>query len=232
MSKMRLPIWLSLIFLVACGGSNPEIWVEIQEPMDLSYPCLGASHLQIRVVLPDGTYKYDQFGRYFADNDYRCIVPPYSFADLPLADGVRLELVMTDSSTDAGGELSSGISQVFNVSADSPTTKVVISLQRTSAALGTAVLAVAPADWTQQPNLARLRFSLVEGENGRAGYFYWVPAEDADPFPLFISGLPVPGDLRAHHLVLEGLDANDSVVKTWETDIMMGGGSLIGYANF
>ena len=227
--------WMLLPLALACGGSNPEVWVEVQEPMDLSYPCLGASHLQIKVVFPDGTYRYDQFARYFADDDYRCIFPPYTFSELPLAAGVRLELVMTDSTTDANGELSTGISQTFNVEEGSPTTKVTIALQRTAAPLGTVVLNATPGNWSQQPGVERLFFTLtdtVETSNGRVGYFYWVPSEDPDPFPLYISGLAVPNDLRAHHLILEARDASDQLINSWETDVMMGGGQLIGYANF
>jgi len=92
--EMRRIVWLCMMaWLSGCGEGNPEVWLVING--DSSRPCLGASHMKLRIGLPEGDYKYDEFGLFFKPDvteDFRCEIPEYHFSNLKLSDAVQVEM--------------------------------------------------------------------------------------------------------------------------------------------
>ncbi|MBN2496206.1 MAG: hypothetical protein JXR96_16555, partial [Deltaproteobacteria bacterium] len=202
-------IWLAL--LGAACGSNPEVWVELTESG--GYPCLGAGHMHLQVIAleADKNREFHDFRRLFSDSDYSCMFGPVDYGSLPLADSVSIQVALWDSTTDDAGLLADGVSQQpISVQAGSPTTKVVIALQRTNAPLGTLVISEKPPGFDNNPGAAQIAFTVSQDATTmRNGFFAWLPEQQPNPFPLFVSGLTPPefGEFFQVHIELTDRDS-------------------------
>ena len=224
---------ISMVFslLAGCGGEIPEVWLEIHE--DATHPCLGASHMKIKVTVNADEIKYDEFGLFFkTEGTYGCNINQYSFSELPLGKGVNVDFLLYDSSTDPNfGLLSEARSIDFNVSASSVTKVLRVDLTRKPAIQEGTVVIQKPANWisAQQLEVVILQFRVLLASDQsfvRSGYIATFDAEDrGDPFPLIVSNLPTPPVLTEFNIQLDGLDGSREKVTTWGGTAWLGTGS-------
>jgi hypothetical protein len=219
--KSRLSILAILTLLAAgCGGSNPEVWLQVLE--DGSHPCLGASHLRVKVNLPGQTPEevtFDEFGLFFDTENFGCtLVEEFRFPDLPLGSNVWLELSLSDSTTEDKGVVAEGASIAFDVSGGSPIQEVTINLFRNPGVLEGTLVVNKPGDWGNVSGIQSLQFRITkDGETtpARAYYFTYDPVTRPEPFPLIISNLPTPDELEMYMFQLDGLDDQLAVLRSW-----------------
>jgi len=223
MKRLTWTVMVAALLASACGGSNPEVWLKVEE--DGSRPCLGASHLRVKVNMPGQqpeVLTFDEFGVFFNTESFGCaIINEFRFPDLPLGKGVTLELSLSDSSTEDKGILSVGTSIPFDVKSGSPIQEVVISLYRRPGVQEGTLVVKKPADWGNISGIQSLQFRVTkEGETTptRAYYLTYDPETRPDPFPLLVSNLPAPEEMELYHLLLEGMDANNppNVLRAWQ----------------
>ncbi len=232
-----LAIWFVLV--AGCGGDVPEVWLEILE--DATSPCLGASHMKIKVNVNQKEIKYDEFGLFFkTDGQFGCNINQFSFPELPLGKGVNVEFLLYDSSTDDNsGLLSEGRSIDFDVSASSLTKVLRIELTRKpSIQRGTVVVNVQdPENWKRvrdQMNVEVLQFRILLASDQsfvRSGYIASFDASKEErryPFPVIISNLPAPEVLTEFSIQLDGMrreQGNLVAAATWRGVAWLGTGS-------
>lgn len=217
---MRRIVWLCLVvWLSGCGEGNPEVWLVING--DSSRPCLGASHMKVRIGLPEGDYKYDEFGLFFKPDvteDFRCEIPEYHFSQLKLSDNVQVEITLWDSSTEDMGILAQGSTIAFNVKSGSPTQELRIDLARKPGVQQGTVMMWEPSGWFNMRGVRAIQFRVTP-QGGTQPVRSWYFAYDAEtrpnPFPLLISNLPTPQDLTPYEVVVEALDANQAIIQPW-----------------
>jgi hypothetical protein len=226
-------VW-SLLVPVGCGGDIPEVWLEIHE--DATHPCLGASHMKIKVNVNSQEIKYDEFGLFFkTDGDFGCNINQYSFSELPLGKGVNVDFLLYDSSTDPNfGLLSEGKSINFDVAASSVTKVLRIDLSRKPTIQEGTVVIQEPGNWRttrDQLEVVILQFRVLLASDQsfvRSGYIATFDAliEDRkNPFPLIVSNLPTPQVLTDFNVQLDGLNRDKDVVTTWGGTAWLGTGS-------
>lgn len=227
-------IILGLGLLMGCGGDIPEVWLEIHE--DATHPCLGASHMKIKVNVDAQEIKYDEFGLFFkTDGDFGCNINQYSFSELPLGKGVNVDFLLYDSSTDPNfGLLCEGKSINFDVSASSVTKVLRIDLSRKPTIQEGTVVIQEPGNWRttrDQLEVVILQFRVLLASDQsfvRSGYIATFDAliEDRkNPFPLIVSNLPTPQVLTDFNVQLDGLNRDKQVVTTWGGTAWLGTGS-------
>jgi len=225
---------LSLGFLVGCGGDIPEVWLEIHE--DATHPCLGASHMKIKVNVNNQEIKYDEFGLFFkTDGAFGCNINQYSFSELPLGKGVNVDFLLYDSSTDPNfGLLTEGKSINFDVSASSVTKVLRIDLSRKPTIQEGTIVIQEPGNWRttrDQLEVVILQFRVLLASDQsfvRSGYiatFDALLADRKNPFPLVVSNLPAPQVLTDFNVQLDGLNRDKQVVTTWGGTAWLGTGS-------
>ena len=236
-----IPVVFSLLaalcavpFGAGCGGDIPEVWLEIHE--DATHPCLGANHMKIKVNVNNNEIKYDEFGLFFkTEGAYSCNINQYSFSELALGQGVNVDFLLYDSSTDPNfGLLSEAKSIDFNVSVSSVTKVLRIDLTRKPAIQEGTVVIQKPANWisAQQLEVVILQFRVLLASDQsfvRSGYIATFDADErVDPFPLIVSNLPTPDILTEFNIQLDGLkrDQGDLItVVTWGGTAWLGTGS-------
>jgi hypothetical protein len=227
--KIIPAVWL--VLSIGCGGSNPQVWLKIQE--DGSLPCLGASHMRVELHAPNndsGDLTFDEFGLFFNTDNFNCaIMGGFSFPDLPLGSDFSLEMSLSDSTTENKGILSQGTSVSFNVSSGSPTQEVTIGLYRTPGVQQGTLVVYKPDDWNNVSGIQILQFRITkDGETtpARAYYLTYDPVSHPDPFPLVISNLPAPTDMELYNFTLEGLDGQQNVLRAWNKVVGLQAGFL------
>lgn len=237
---MRLGMLVASVLLPAgCGSEVPEVWLEIQE--DATHPCLGASHMKVKVNSGDKEIKYDEFGLFFkTDGGFGCNINQFSFSGLPLGSGVYVELLLYDSSTDPNfGLLAESRSINFDVSASSVTKVLRIDLTRKPAIQPGTVVIQEPGNWRStrdQMGVVILQFRVLLASDQsfvRSGYIATFDANQAgleNPFPLIISNLPNPPILTDFNIQLDGLNRDKQIVATWGGTAWLGtGGNTIAW---
>jgi len=214
-----------------CGGSNPQVWLQIEE--DGSLPCLGASHMRVELHAPNNDsadFTFDEFGLFFDTDNFNCVIRGgFSFPDLPLGSDFSLEMSLSDSTTEDKGILSRGTSVSFNVSSGSPTQEVTIGLYRTPGVQQGTLVVYKPDDWNNVSGIQILQFRITkDGETtpARAYYLTFDPVSYPDPFPLVISNLPTPIDMEMYNFTLEGLDGQQNVLRAWRSMVGLQTGHL------
>lgn len=228
--KARVKIFvLGLVFALAgCGGGKPEIWLVVNE--DGSRPCMGASHLRVKVNLPGqqpDVLTFDEFGLFFSTDQFSCIImDEFRFPDLPLGRGISLEFSLSDSTTEDKGVLAKASSNSFDVSGGSPIQEVYIDLYRRPGVQQGTLYVKKPNDWGIVSGIKSLQFRITkQGETVpvRAYYITYDPVSRPEPFPLIISNLPAPDDLEMYNFLLEGLDGQPQpeVLRAWSGDIFL-----------
>jgi hypothetical protein len=219
---------------LGCGGDIPEVWLEIHE--DGTHPCLGASHMKIKVNVDNREIKYDEFGLFFkTDGGFGCNINQHNFSELPLGKGVNVDFLLYDSSTDPNfGLLTEGKTINFDVSANSVTKVLRLDLSRKPTIQEGTVVIQEPSDWRtkrDQLEVAILQFRVLLASDQsfvRSGYIatYDALLEDRrNPFPLIVSNLPTPQVLTDFNIQLDGLDRDKQVVTTWGGTAWLGTGS-------
>ena len=221
MGKLRKAlavVGLGAFFLAACGGGNSQVWVNVLSGD--TRPCLGAAHLNIKVNLPQGTKEFNKFGKFFQDQpNYDCMIGELSFPDLPMANGLNIQIEVWDLSTDLQGQLSVGqTSPAIDVAAGMPVQALDIKLERkVGIALGTAI-ASRPTDFDQIQGIEYLMFSVdgtVDGQPfNRNGYVAFEKVDNPDPFPLILSNLPTPSTLTEFTVKLRAI-AGGNTLREW-----------------
>lgn len=222
---------LLLTLSIGCGGSNPQVWLKIQE--DGSLPCLGASHMRLELHAPEnGTDDmiFDEFGLFFNTDNFSCaIVGGFSFPDLPLGTNFSLKMSFSDSTTENIGILSFGTSIPFNVSSGSPTQELTIDLYRTPGVQQGTLVVYKPDDWNSVSGIKALQFRIIkDGDTtpARAYYLTYDPVSHPDPFPLVISNLPAPTNMELYNFTLEGLDGQQNILRAWSSVVGLQQGFL------
>jgi hypothetical protein len=211
--------------LPACGGGNPEVWLALGQ--DGSKPCLGAAHMEIQIIYPDGVEVFHEFGQFFNGETHACAIGEFRFSGLTLGKGIQVSVSMWDSTSDTAGQLATGSSLPVNVTAGSPTTQLEVDLARTDAPLGTIIVPEPPPDWANVSGIDTLtyRVTAVESEQVlRSGFFSYSPEmrARANPFPLLISGLELFGQSTELQLVVEAKRGQD-LVRSWTAAAYLGG---------
>jgi hypothetical protein len=231
-------ITLSCLLAIGCGGDVPVVWLEILE--DATNPCLGASHMKVKVNVNQKEIKYDQFGLFFkTDGQFGCNINQFTFTGLPLGKGVNVELLLYDSSTDTNsGLLSEGRSIDFDVSASSLPKSIRINLTRKPAIQRGTLVVQAPGNWTdvlKQMGIVVLQFRVLLADDQsfvRSGYIASFDATREDrknPFPIVISNLPTPPVITEFYIQLDGMkrdvEGNLIAVATWGGSAWLSTGS-------
>jgi len=237
-----LPVGLVVLGLclpIGCGGDIPEVWLEIHE--DGTNPCLGASHMKIKVNVDSREIKYDEFGLFFkTDGAFGCNINQHSFSELPLGKDVNVDFLLYDSSTNPNfGLLAEGKSINFDVSASSVTKVLRIDLSRKPTIQKGTVVIQAPGNWEtarDQLDVVILQFRVLLASDQsfvRSGYIATFDALQEDrrnPFPLIVSNLPTPQVLTDFNVQLDGLNLDKQVVTTWGGVAWLGtGGNTIAW---
>jgi len=216
---------LSMV-LSACGPQVSELQLVIQE--DGSFPCLGASHLRVRVNLPGHDPQkqdFDVFGLFFDATTFRCsLAEPLQFESLPTGRALGVSLELSDSSTQAEGIMAAASSQPFDISGSSPTQQINLALFRKPGISPGTVVVNKPRDWGAIGGIFSLQFRVVKDGEQMPVRAYWLnydPRSRPDPFPLSISNLPAPQDTELYIFYLEGYDANNQLLRTWSGPIYL-----------
>lgn len=226
----RIDIQSILIFmavclnLCGCGGETPEVWLEIHE--DGTHPCLGASHLKLKVNVNDEEIKFDEFGLFFKTDTFGCAFNQYTFPELPLGRGMNVDFLLYDSSTNPNyGLLAESKSIDFDVLASSLTKVLSIDLTRNSnIQKGTVV--VSKKNWAVS-GVVILQFRVLLHSDGsfvRSGYIATFDAVERQELPLVITNLPTPDDLTEFDIQVDGLDRDKQVRTSWGNTAWLGTG--------
>jgi hypothetical protein len=224
---------ISFLLLVGCGGDIPEVWLEIHE--DATHPCLGASHMKVKVNVDDKELKYDEFGLFFKTDTRMCSINQHSFSELPLGKGVNVDFMLYDSSTDPNfGLLTEAKSIDFDVSASSVTKVLRIDLTRKPSIQEGTIVVSRPVSWGMVDGVVILQFRVLLASDQsfvRSGYIATFDAvEREEPFPLIISNLPAPQVLTDFNVQLDGLNRDKETITTWGGTAWLGtGGNTIAY---
>jgi hypothetical protein len=230
MMKARVNIFVLglLLALAGCGGGKPEVWLVVNE--DGSRPCLGASHLRVKVNLPSQQQDvliFDEFGLFFSIDQFDCvIIDEFRFPDLPLGTGISLEFSLSDSTTEDKGVLSTATSNSFDISGGSPIQEVYVDLYRKPGVQQGTLVVHKPNDWGNFSGIKSLQFRITkQGETlpTRAYYITYDPVSRPEPFPLIISNLPAPDSMEQYSFLLEGMDDQQppEVLRTWPGTIYL-----------
>ena len=215
-----------ILALAGCGGGKPEVWLVVNE--DGSRPCMGASHLRVKVNLPGqqpDVVTFDEFGLFFSIDQFGCtIMDEFRFPDLPLGTDISLEFSLSDSTTEDKGVLSTATSNPFDISGGSPIQEVYVDLYRKPGVLQGTLVVNKPNDWGNVSGIKSLQFRITkQGESvpTRAYYITYDPVSRPEPFPLIISNLPAPDSIEQYSFRLEGLNEQSLVQSAWNGDVWL-----------
>lgn len=232
---MRLPSHSIICLLAAlagwsgCGQSTPEIMLNVAQ--DGTKPCLGAAHLEISVITVDGVQVFHEFGQFFDVNTHACLIPTYSFPELPLGRGIQIAVSMWDSTSDNAGHLATGSSVPIDVKASSPTTQLDLNLtRRVGVELGSIII-LKPDDWQAISGVTRLQFRITPEDEQtpiRSGFFSFAPELRDDPFPLIVSALPQPAVMTGFEVAVEAY-RDQEPLRTWTGWAYLGPDNNPGY---
>lgn len=222
-----VPAILAAFWLSACGPQVTEVWLQIQE--DASLPCLGASHLRLRINIPGhqpNPLLFDYFGVYFDEVSFLChLVGELRCSDLPPGRGLGVQVQLSDSSTAEEGVLAEATSSAFDVSGSSPVQQVNISLYRQAGVERGTLLVDKPLDWGVVAGINILYFRVLRDADSSVAREYYIsfdPVSRPDPFPLVISNLPTPAEMELYQFYLEGYAASQ-LLRTWSAPVYLGG---------
>lgn len=223
--RVRILGWVVLLLglLPACGEDNPEVWLVLGQ--DGTKPCLGAAHMEIQAIYPDGVEVFHEFGQFFNGETHACAFGQFRFSGLTLGKGIQVSVSMWDSTSDTSGQLATGSSLPVNITAGSPTTQLEVGLTRTDAPLGTIIVPEPPPDWANVSGIDTLTYRVTAVETDqvlRSGFFSYSPEMRANPFPLLISGLELFGQSTELQLLVEAKRGQD-LVRSWSAAAYLGG---------
>ncbi|MBW1809576.1 MAG: hypothetical protein JRJ19_06170 [Deltaproteobacteria bacterium] len=218
-----------ILALAGCGGGKPEVWLVVNE--DGSRPCMGASHLRVKVNLPGqqpDVVTFDEFGLFFSIDQLSCtIFDEFRFPDLPLGTDISLEFSLSDSTTEDKGVLSIATSNSFDISGGSPIQEVYVDLYRRPGVSQGTLVVIEPSDWGNiAAGIQSLQFRITkQGDTQpiRAYYITYDPVSRPEPFPLIISNLPAPDSIEQYTFLLEGMDGQEppQVLRPWSGDVWL-----------
>jgi hypothetical protein len=209
------------------------VWLVILE--DGSHPCLGATHLEINVNVPEGSYQFNEFGVFFNPEqaqNFKCEIPEIRFSGLEFAKNAQVEFILRDSTTEDKGVLATGTSVAFNVGSESPIQELRINLGRLASALKGTAFIWEPDDWWNVKGINKLQFRVTEQGQEipvRAWYLTYHPQDLADPFPVAISNLPAPNDPTYYDVAIEARNETDQILRTWTGGVLLGQGRFSEY---